>query len=320
MSGSFSDIFLFISLQAVTYFDIATTIGDSEKTATELALQTGAQEDWIYRVLKMLSLEGYFEETSERTFRNTALSTAFRRDIPNSRYPMARFFGSSYLREALCQLEAVMRSGQPAAQVLGRPPIFEYFAQHPQESAIFENAISVPADLANDAIATAYDFSHKRVLDVGGGKGNLLKTIITNHDGVQGILFDLPAVIAQASESEPYEKLAGDCLKEVPGDADIILLRDVFHLLNDEQSALLCANLRRAMRKDTVVLVCEQLLASENANQALTAKIDLLMGVLFGGRQRNENGWRSLFAAAGFDWLQTIPTESPYSLLFFVLH
>src|SRR5229473_804737 len=95
---SFSDILVFFSLQAVAHFDIATKIGDGTRTTSELAVLVDAQEDWIYRILRALAAEGFFEEVEHKTFRNTNLSERFRKDVVNSRYSMARFWGSFNLR------------------------------------------------------------------------------------------------------------------------------------------------------------------------------------------------------------------------------
>ena len=49
------------------------------------------------------------------------------------------------------------------------------------------------------AVSAAYDFSVvKTIVDVGGASGNLRATILADHAGPRGILFDRPHVLKDA--------------------------------------------------------------------------------------------------------------------------
>jgi len=50
------------AIEAVAYHNLASLIGDGEKTTKELAEQAGLQEEWVYRVLRFLSASDIFEE------------------------------------------------------------------------------------------------------------------------------------------------------------------------------------------------------------------------------------------------------------------
>jgi hypothetical protein len=63
------------ALYTATRFAIADTLGDDEKSSNELADELTLNEDHLYRLLRMLTSLGVFEECGHRRFRNNKLST-----------------------------------------------------------------------------------------------------------------------------------------------------------------------------------------------------------------------------------------------------
>ena len=80
-------------------------------------------------------------------------------------------------------------------------------AEHPEEAANFDAAMSTFTAPIAEVVATAYDFSGVRhVVDVGGGNGALLAGILKAHPRLKGTLFDLPEVVGGH---------ASDCMSSV---------------------------------------------------------------------------------------------------------
>src|SRR5690349_7430570 len=95
-------------------------------------------------------------------------------------------------------LEAV-RSGRSASEIVHGKTFFSWLAIHPDAEQLFDDAMTIVSALANPAIAAAYDFSPIQMLvDVGGGQGSLLGTILAGNPLLRGTIFDLPSVIARA--------------------------------------------------------------------------------------------------------------------------
>jgi len=74
------------------------------------------------------------------------------------------------------------------------------------------------------------------MVDVGGGQGTLISTILKAHPNVRGILFDLPRVVDVAQEeleragiADRCETVGGDIMLSVPAGGDIYLLSRVIH-------------------------------------------------------------------------------------------
>src|SRR5207249_3353246 len=97
------------------------------------------------------------------------------------------------------------------------------------------------------AVLKAYDFSEIRTLvDVGGGHGLLLATILKTSTEMRGILFDLPHAAAGASELLQREGVAercavvpGDFFQSIPGGGDAYLMKLILDNFDDDRSSQL---------------------------------------------------------------------------------
>jgi len=111
-------------------------------------------------------------------------------------------------------------------------------------------------------ILAAYDFSRfDRVVDVGGGRGELLLGILSEYPKLQGVLYDLPTVVAgvPAAGTGPVasrcEVVGGDFFKRVPEGADAYVLKQIIHSWNDEDASRILKNCRRAIKNDGTLLI-----------------------------------------------------------------
>jgi len=171
-------------------------------------------------------------------------------------------------------------------------------------------------------IVEAYDFSGaKKVVDIAGGQGFLLAGILKANPQAQGILFDLPTVIKVARERLEKEDVAdrvefvlGDFFAEVPGGADVYIVKYIIHDWTDGQSVKILKNIHSAMNDDGKLLIIEAIVPEDNSPSV--AKImDIQMLVTTGGSERTENEYRKLLDASGFRLTRVIPTKSPMSII-----
>ena len=94
-----------------------------------------------------------------------------------------------------------VRTGRPGFDLAHGVPIFEYLSHHPERAAGFQAAMSERTAAFAPSVARGYDFSWMRtVVDVGGGTGTLLATILQANGHLRGVLFDQPAMVAKADE------------------------------------------------------------------------------------------------------------------------
>jgi hypothetical protein len=201
-------------------------------------------------------------------------------------------------------------------------PIFEYLAQHPQEAALFSQTMIEFHGPEAAAVAAAYDFSsiHKLV-DVGGGYGNLLEALLDTNEHLTGTLFELPHVANAAAErltsaglGNRCEVIRGDFFESVPKEGDAYLLSHVIHDWDEAHCLTLLRNCRGAMDPGARLFIVEMVLPGPN-QPSPGRLLDLVMLVAQKGRERTESEYRALLATAGFCLTRVVPTSSSVSVI-----
>ena len=178
-------------------------------------------------------------------------------------------------------------------------------------------AFSGPANLE---AAEAYDFAGcKRVVDVGGGHGQLLSAIVARNPHLSGVLYDLPAGIdaARAGVGGPLPRcdlMAGDFFTSVPEGCDAYIMKKVIHDWDDGRAAMILDNCRRAMAPGGKVLVVETIVPAGNDPDPIKV-MDVNMLAVTGGLERTRDQYERLFARAGLRLARVIATRGPLSIL-----
>jgi SAM-dependent methyltransferase len=199
---------------------------------------------------------------------------------------------------------------------------YEYLAEHPDVASHFNAAMIGYHGEEASTIVDAYSFSGSgTVIDVGGGSGNLLGTILAANPSLWGVLFERPQVVPEAEHNleaagvaERCEFVAGDFLEAVPGGGDVYIVSHCIHNWDEESCVRILANCRRAMLPHGRVLIVEAVLAAGDAPDP--AKIlDLAMLVVPGGEERNEDEYRILLEKSGFRLTRVIPTRTSAGII-----
>ena len=282
-------------------------------SSDDLAAQTGAKADRLYRVLRALGAMGVLEELDGHCFALTPKSDLLRSDHPESLRPMAIFLGGVSYKTWGELLYGVMSGETPAEKVLGMPG-FAYLRKDSEAGEAFDATMTVISRRHVASIVDGYDFSDAlTVVDVGGGQGMLLAGILKANPHLHGILFDQPNVVAAAERtledagvSERCELVGGDFFRAVPSGGDIYMLRSIIHDWDDMPATTILANCERAMAEKGKVLVMESVI--DAGEKSAAAKfLDVQMLVMTGGRERTVEEFEQLFAAAGLEVSRVIP-------------
>jgi hypothetical protein len=301
---------------------IADRIETGTRDAAGLARATGMNEDALYRVLRTLASLGIFEETAPREFSNNAAASMLRSDVAGSFHDMALWITDPFHFQVHADAMYSVQTGKPAVEKTFGMPVFEYFARHPGESEIFNNAMTAFSAVVVPAVLEAYDFSGIRTLiDIAGGHGRVLTSILQKYPAMRGLLFDLEHVLAGARPriaelglAERCQTVSGDFFNAVPEGGDAYILKHIIHDWDDQRALAILANIRRTMKPGARVILLETIVRP--ANQPDFGKIlDLEMLLMPGGRERTEQEFRTLFAHAGFKQVRIIPTQSPLSVI-----
>ena len=301
---------------------IADLVKNESKTAAELAATTDTDAPSLFRVMRALASVGVFSQDADDRFAITPLSETLRSDIRGS----LRAFAMTELGEehypAWGELLHSVRTGEIAFNRAFGMPVWEFFAKHPDNARIFNDAMSGMTAQANEAILSQYDFAGINTLvDIGGGHGGLITSILQHYPGMNGILFDSPQVIEGAKApvdasgiGDRCRLVGGNFFESVPEGGDAHILKWIIHDWNDEQCVNILRNCYRALPENGKLILVEAVVPASNEPH-FSKFIDLNMLVMTGGRERTEEEFRALYKAAGFRLTRVVPTDSPFSVI-----
>ena len=301
---------------------IADLIKDESQTADQLAAATGSHGPALFRVLRALVAVGIITQDEQNRFGATPLSDTLRSDVRGS----LRAFAMTELGEehypAWGELLHSVHTGGIAFDHAFGENCWEFFAKHPENARIFNDAMSGMTAQANEALHAAYSFAGiKKIMDVGGGHGGLITSILEKQPDTRGVLFDSPEVIegaqpkiATSDIADRCELVGGDFFQSVPSGADAIILKWIIHDWNDEQSVAILKNCHRALPANGKLILVEAVVP-ETSEMHFSKFIDLNMLVMTGGRERTEKEFRRLYEDSGFNLTRIVPTESPFSII-----
>ena len=305
------------ALRVIIELGIPDLLAVSEQSVDELATATQSDADALYRVMRLLAPEGVFREVQPRHFELTEVGTVLRSDRPGPGDYVRMINSEAYL--AFEQLLHSVRTGKPAFDKVFGSPRFDWLSEHPEQAALFQRAMVALSLGGNEAIADAYDFTpFARVVDVGGGHGQLLSAILARNPHLSGTLLDLPSGVAAAQQGAGgdlprTEFVAGNFFESVPA-GDIYVIKKVVHDWNDERAAVILRNCRKAMQPNGKVLLAETLVPPGDEPDGIKS-IDVVMLVVTGGLERTEAQYANLFDAAGLRLERVIQTRGPISIL-----
>jgi hypothetical protein len=300
---------------------VADVLAGGPRTGAEVAEAVGADPDLLTRVLRGLALEDVLEERDGGRFALTEVGACLRSEVAGSLRGPLIVRGELYYQAAAGMLAAVRHGGTAFEQVYGSR-FFDHLAGHPEQQAVFQASMTGRSEQEAGDVVAAYDFGGLgRLVDVGGGYGILLGSVLRSAPELRAVLVDQPAVVEQARrrlEAEGVagrcELVAGDFFSAVPAGADAYLLSRVLHDWADDDARRLLATCREAMGPASRLLIVEALLPERATDQPAVIRMDLHMLVLLGARERTEAQYRRLLADAGFRVERVVPTASPAGL------
>jgi C-methyltransferase len=105
---------------------------------------------------------------------------------------------------SLSGLDRSVRTGRPALDAVQSRDLWAYLQEHPDEADVFDHAMTGKAVAGVAGVLATYDFSaFTTVVDVGGGRGHLLRAVLDAAPSARGVLFDLAEVIKRLDVGHP---------------------------------------------------------------------------------------------------------------------
>jgi SAM-dependent methyltransferase len=284
------------TLYTVASLGIADRLVNGPKTAEELAAEVGADPDALFRLLRGLSSVGVFA-MGPSGFTQTPLSETLRSDREDSLRPLALLGGHPAHWQAWGTLLESVRTGKTAFDLTHGQGFFEMLGGDSALNRIFQQIMARPSDVDRALVEALALQRFGRVVDVGGGLGELARRIVELCPNTSVTLFDRPQVLYSATPRSRVEYAPGDFFASVPS-GDIHLLKFVLHDWDDANAIRILTNCRQAMRGEGRLFIIE-VVVPEGEAPSIAKTHDVNMLVLTGGRERTHEQYQRLLNAAG---------------------
>lgn len=312
------------ALGAVAQLGVADLLAGGPRTAAELAEATGTSAPFLQRVLRLLATRGLFGEDAEGRFHLKPRGEPLRTDGPHSVRQALAMVTSPLVWTPTGQMVTSLREGGPAFDHIFGVPFFQHVMSDPQVAAVFHGGMASISDVYDSLVSQEVDLPGKgTIVDVGGGSGGLLLGILRGNEGWHGVLFDQQQALerhrlGELNDPDRWELASGDFFTDVPGGADVYVLKSVLHDWSDEQCVTILRNCKRAMAAGGRILVIETVIETavdSDGESAFGKTMDVFMMSILPGKERTEAEFAALFSEAGLRLNRVIPTKTPNSIL-----
>lgn len=320
-------------LCAAVELNIPDILDKSPTSLPGLAEISGAQSHRLRQVLRVLHNNGIFSyDASKDVYSNNSTSslllsnhwTQWRNWIDlygNEFYDMARGIPES------CRHGVLRMPGQINYDT--DKDMFTYFVENgllPRmhktlSGGAIAQAPGILEDCPWDEVAESF------VLDVGGGTGGLVASVLRKHKNMRAGILDIRKVIDVAETNfhtpggqygDPGDRvasqhlIAGDFLVGVPG-FEVYMMKWCLHDWDDSKAFKVLANIRKSIIRGpkSRLVVLESLLSNGRIGR-LTRYADITMMVSANGQERDELEWRALARQTGWEVKKFYPLRKAW--------
>lgn len=291
------------TLYVAAHLGLADLLGDEPMGIGDIAKATDSDEDALYRFCRALTALGMLAEHPGKSFTLQASGKALEQDAADG-FRDGVLLQSGAVFRAWGDVLHTVRTGRPAFDKALGMNYFEFLAAHPEEARVFNRAMGATMPAAVAALEL-YEFGDcGTVVDVGGGDGRLMASVLARHPDMRGVLQDLPETVQQAEENlvdvtDRCTLVGASFFGTVATGGDVYILSRVLHDWDDENAAKILRRVRASMPAHGRLILVESILRPAEGDPRSVLG-DLLMLVVLGGRERTESEWTELLESAGF--------------------
>ena len=306
---------------AIAELGVPDALANGALSIEQLAEAVGANREFLNRVMRTLVAGGIIDEPSPGTYAQTPVSDLLRRDHPQSMRELAMVLTARSHWDPLGRLPDALRSGKSAASHAFGMEVWDWFhlPENKDEWDLFNASMTSFSSGTSMAVIQSYDFNpYSRIIDVGGGHGFLLRTVLSMAPSATGVLCDLPGVIAGANRDELGDRIecvGADFFEEVPEGGDCYLLKHIIHDWDDPRCSHLLSNIARVMDPGGRVLIVDMVVPDERVPHPSYFLDITMLTQTIGGRERTAQEFDDLLASAGLKLEAIHPTPSPVSVV-----
>lgn len=309
------------ALRVATELNVADALIDTPKTSRELASQLTVDQDLLHRVMRTLVSRNIFTVSNDGHFALNSVAQCLRSDARDSLRAAVIMLTDDTFWLPLGKLTGTVR-GDPVFKQLFGMSFYEYWSREniPASENDFHAGMSSMSSVENKFLVRNYHFpENATVVDIAGGLGGLLLSVLRANPTLKGILFDQPQILprnrlGELGDDSRWETCAGSFFESCPT-ADFYLLKYITMDWPDEPASRILRSCRNAMHPDSTLLIMEPVIP-EGHDWDSAREIDLLlMGSFDGGKARTEEELRALLATADLKLNRIINTGCYVSIV-----
>ncbi|MER0443364.1 methyltransferase [Streptomyces sp. Edi4] len=309
------------SLYTVTRFGVADHLVDGPRTPAELAELTGVNGPHLHRILRYLATREVFREDEQGRFHLTVLANLLRPGVPASLHDSFLMLGNEELYwKPMGRLHETVRTGHTVFDDMYGAQFFPYLQTVPELSTLFNSGTAGFSRQWIEQIASSYAFpAGAKVIDIGGGRGDLLRGVLAVNPEITGALYDQESVLAEHRLDVPelagrWSTEAGNFFERVPAGYDYYFLKSVLHDWSDDDCLRILKSVREGMREGSRLLVIDPVIPPGNEPDA-SKTIDAMMMVIHDGKERTQEDFEEILGKGGFKIERILPTPGLMSVI-----
>jgi hypothetical protein len=290
-------------LHVAVRLGVAPALASGPRDARQLAAELGTHAPTTSAFLDALAAWGVFQRDDQGCFALTPVSQRLLPGEPGGANlrQIAGWVGLDAVFEAWADLEHTLRTGECALRRRQGIDFHARLANDAASSAQYQDAMSSTA-ASFDACAAALDaLDVALIVDLGGGRGDLLEAVLQRHPKARGLCVDLPHVVQGLTPrlDGRLRFVAADALEQVPPGADLYLTSTVLRCFGDDEALAMLRATRRAMTHPDARLVCFEMVLPPAKVDPAFALANMTAHVVYGGRDRTAEQFRVLMGRAG---------------------
>ncbi|MFF8773516.1 methyltransferase [Kitasatospora sp. NPDC015120] len=305
-----ADLVTPMAIRVAATLRLADHIAAGTRTAEALAEAVHADRDVLGRLLDHLVTAGVLSG-AEGAYELTAMGRYLCEGQPDAMQSVLDIEGAlGHAELSLVHLLHTVRTGEPAFPQQYGVTFWEDLSADDGRAESFDSLMGARLAVHASAVAGAYPWGRLRhLVDVGGGDGSMLITILQAHHTLHGTVLDLAGpvrragkAIAAAGLDHRARTVAGSFFDELPADGDGYLLSSILHNWDDASAARIMRRCADAAATTGSVFVVDYF-----NNQSIQTEGDLRMLCYFGGRQHSLEQLGGLAGSAGLGIVSVLP-------------
>jgi len=301
----FSTSYLLYTACELGIFD---ALFDERKHVTLLAQELALDEEMLFRFMRPLVTLKYVNE-EKKYFNLLPLGERLAGQASESLKDFLLFTGRQAMPywSKLCE---AMKTEKIPYQLVEQQPYFHAQVQQREKFEVFNNMMSKTSERIQLDTYFAEKknwYGVKKIIDVGGGSGEIIAKFLEFYRNAQGFVLDLQHVQQKAEEklklygfNNRCSFKAGDFFKEVPRWGDLYILSRILHDWGDEEAITILSTVAQSMGGNSTLTIIEKLLPEViEGNATHLYMTDLNIWTMCGGKERTQSQFEALFHQSG---------------------